>query len=76
LGYILADEGSGNWLGRQLLKAFMNETMPDSLSKKFVKKYNADRNTILDKVYKQKQPALYPEFVQRVLYGEQKDAYL
>jgi glucosamine kinase len=59
LGYILADEGSGNWLGRQLLKAFINETMPDSLSKRFVKKYNYDRNIILDKVYKQKQPALY-----------------
>ncbi len=27
LGYILADEGSGNWLGRQLISSFMSETL-------------------------------------------------
>jgi glucosamine kinase len=59
LGYILADEGSGNWLGRQLIKGFMNETLPENLKKKFVKKYDADRITLLEKVYRQKQPALY-----------------
>jgi glucosamine kinase len=48
LGYILADEGSGNWLGKQLIKAFMN-----------VHKYEADRKTLLEKVYRQKQTALY-----------------
>ena len=32
LGYILADEGSGNWLGKQLLRAFMNETLPGKYS--------------------------------------------
>ena len=35
LGYILADEGSCNWLGRELRKSFMNETLPESLRKKF-----------------------------------------
>src|ERR1700748_2547693 len=43
LGYVLADEGSGNWLGRQLIKGFMDETMPENLRKKFVKKYEAHR---------------------------------
>jgi glucosamine kinase len=57
LGYILADEGSGNWLGRQLIKGFMNETLPENLRKKFTLKYNADRNNLLEKVYRQKQPA-------------------
>ncbi|GAA4340754.1 ATPase [Mucilaginibacter gynuensis] len=59
LGYIMADEGSGNWLGKQLLKGFMSKTLPDSISKKFAKKYTFDRNAILDKVYRQKQPALF-----------------
>jgi glucosamine kinase len=59
LGYILADEGSGNWLGKQLIKAYLNETLPDSLNKKFVKRYDSDRKTLLDKVYRQRQPALY-----------------
>lgn len=59
LGYILADEGSGNWLGRQLIKGFMNETLPANIRKNFVHKYDADRKTLLEKVYRQKQPALF-----------------
>ncbi len=59
LGYILADEGSGNWLGKQLLKDFMSETLPDDVRKKFIKKHSTDRKTILEKVYRQKHPALY-----------------
>ncbi|MEZ2335018.1 hypothetical protein AB6735_05265 [Mucilaginibacter sp. RCC_168] len=59
LGYILADEGSGNWLGRQLIKGYMNETLPPNLKKKFVNKYDVDRKTLLEKVYRQKQPALF-----------------
>src|ERR1700712_4680542 len=59
LGYILADEGSGNWLGRQLIKGFMDETLPANLRKKFAHKYSADRTNLLEKVYRQKQPALF-----------------
>jgi glucosamine kinase len=59
LGYILADEGSGNWLGRQLLKAFMNETLPPNIRKKFDQRYDIDRRTLLEKVYRQKQPAVF-----------------
>jgi glucosamine kinase len=59
LGYILADEGSANWLGRQLIKAFMNETLPENLKKKFEHRYDADRKTILEKVYRLRQPALF-----------------
>jgi glucosamine kinase len=59
LGYILADEGSANWLGRQLIKGFMSETLPTEIRKKFVKKYDLDRTTLLEKVYRQKHPALF-----------------
>ena len=59
LGYILADEGSGNWLGRQLIKGFMDETLPENLRQKFAHKYDADRANLLEKVYRQKQPALF-----------------
>ena len=59
LGYILADEGSGNWLGRQLIKGFMNETLPDNIRKKFIGKYDFDRKTLLEKIYRQRQPAIF-----------------
>lgn len=59
LGYVLADEGSANWLGRMLLKSYLNETMPEGFRHKFMKRYDLDRKLILDKVYKQPQPVLF-----------------
>lgn len=59
LGYILADEGSANWIGRMLLKCFLNETMPEDLMEKFVARYPMDRKMIMDKVYNQANPTLF-----------------
>jgi glucosamine kinase len=76
LGYILADEGSGNWLGRQLIKSFMSETLPENLRKKFVHKYEADRKTLLEKVYRQKQTALYLSSFSEFFIENDGDEYL
>ena len=76
LGYILADEGSGNWLGRQLIKGFMNETLPDNLKTKFIKRYEADRTNLLEKVYRQKQPALFLSSFNDFYYDNRDDQYL
>lgn len=59
LGYVLGDEGSANWLGRRVLKDYLYETLTDDFRQKFIKKYDLSRKEILDKVYKQHQPALF-----------------
>jgi len=59
LSYILADEGSANWIGMKIVKSYLNKTLPDGLHKKFVEKFDLDRKQILDKVYKQPQPAVF-----------------
>lgn len=59
LGYILADEGSANWLGMKIAKSFLNKTLPDELHQKFIEKYDFDRKQILERVYKQPQPAVF-----------------
>ncbi len=76
LGYILADEGSGNWLGRQLVKAYLNETLPENLRKKFVKRYDADRKIIMEKVYHQRQPALFLSSMAEFYSENQQDPFL
>ena len=76
LGYILADEGSGNWLGRQLLKGYMNEKLPEKLHKKFVQRYDLDRKTLLEKVYRQKQPALFLSSFTEFYIDNREDEYL
>jgi N-acetylglucosamine kinase-like BadF-type ATPase len=76
LGYILADEGSGNWLGRQLVKGFMNETLPENILKKFVQRYDLDRKTLLEKIYRQKQPALFLSSFTEFFIDNKEDNYI
>ncbi|HVV54652.1 MAG TPA: BadF/BadG/BcrA/BcrD ATPase family protein [Mucilaginibacter sp.] len=76
LGFVLADEGSANWLGRQLLKAFMNETMPPHIRKKFEHRYDFDRRTLLEKVYRQKQPAVFLSSFAEFYLDNKEDHYL
>ena len=59
LGYILSDEGSANWLGRNLLKDYLTGTMPKRFEHIFAQKYHPERKQILDKVYRHSQPVLY-----------------
>lgn len=67
LGYILADEGSSNWLGRCLLRDYFTGILPADFAQKFVQRFNPDRKLILDKIYKQTNPVLllsvYTEFL-------------
>ena len=52
LGYILADEGSANYFGKVLLKNFLEGKVPEDLKQKLQSKYDLDRPTILEKIYK------------------------
>lgn len=52
LGYILGDEGSANYLGKLILKNYLEGKIPPALRKKFEEKYNVDRPIILEKIYK------------------------
>src|SRR5215217_51742 len=52
LGFILGDEGSANYLGKVLLKSFMQNKLPADLQLKFEVKYSLDRPQILERVYK------------------------
>ena len=76
LGFVLADEGSGNWLGRQLLKGFMNETLPANVRKKFEHRYDFDRRSLLEKIYRQKQPAVFLSSFSEFYLDNKEDNYL
>lgn len=52
LGYILGDEGSGAVLGKLLVGDVLKKQLPEHLCQKFLKEYNLDRNTIIDRVYR------------------------
>lgn len=59
LGYAVSDEGSATWMGKTILKAYLNETMPNDIRLAFDKKYDLDRRLIMDKIYKLSHPNLF-----------------
>lgn len=76
LGYILADEGSTNWLGQNLLRDFLTETMPQGIREKLLDKYSIDRKTILDKIYNSPNPNLFLTSFADFIYENRNDAYV
>jgi len=59
LGYILMDDASGNYFGRQLLRDYYFNRIPDETSKKFNKEFDLDAETIKNNLYKQPNPNTY-----------------
>lgn len=59
LGYILGDEGSGAFLGRQLISNCLKRQLSDTICDKFLKQYNLSIATILESVYHRPLPNRY-----------------
>ena len=56
LGYLLGDEGSGFYIGRQLLGDYIREYMPAAVRAEFFAAYSLTREEIMDRVYSSKLP--------------------
>ncbi len=59
LGFVLGDEGSGAFIGKQLLQSYFYGLMPKSLSEKLNSQHNINLSVVLDKVYTQPKPSAY-----------------
>jgi len=52
LGFILGDEGSGNYFGKKLLNLYFTEKLPLDVKIRFEEKYNLNYEDLLINVYK------------------------
>ena len=59
LGYILMDDGSGNFFGRKLIRDYYYHKMPQDLALDFSKEYNLDADVIKENLYKKPNPNTY-----------------
>lgn len=59
LGYILGDEGSGAYLGKELLNRYLKRDMPEPLRSQFAKRYSVTTDVVLERVYRQPQANTY-----------------
>lgn len=51
LGYILGDEGSGTWFGKELITDFLYGNMPADIHDLFQKTYELDKQIVIKNVY-------------------------
>ena len=69
LTYILGDEGSGAHMGKELLKAFLNDELPEKIRRSFLRTYRLNKDKIFDAVYHQPHPnrflASFAKFIHR-----------
>ncbi len=58
-GFILGDEGGGAYVGRQFLKDFINDEMPQNIRQEAENRFSLTQNLIQEHVYRQPFPNRY-----------------
>jgi N-acetylglucosamine kinase-like BadF-type ATPase len=59
LGYVLMDEASGNFYGKQLIRSYYFNEMPAELAKKFEKEFDLSADVIKENIYRKENPNTY-----------------
>ena len=73
LGYVLMDEASGNFYGKQLLRSYYFKTMSEQLSKEFEKEYDLSPDTVKENIYRRENPNTYLATFSRFLIKHKKN---
>lgn len=59
MGYLLMDEGSGNYFGKELLKSYYYHQMPNDLKASFEQEFLLDENEVIEMLYQNSTPNQY-----------------
>ena len=59
LGYFFGDEGSGAYLGKQLLTAYLHKELPADIEERLKEEYPSSLESILDAVYSKPAPSRF-----------------
>ncbi len=76
LGYILMDEASGNFFGKQLVRGYYFNQMPEHLYTKFEKQFKLDPDTIKENLYRKENPNTYLAKFAQFLIEHKQDPFL
>ncbi|MDA3954991.1 MAG: ATPase [Bacteroidales bacterium] len=67
LGYVLGDEGGGDYLGKLFITDYLYERLPEDINQAFFEKYKLTNNQIMHNIYKEPHPnrflASFCEFI-------------
>ena len=59
IGYVLGDEASGAYFGKQILRDFLYHLLPEEMNAHLINEYQAEKNKIFQLVYKEASPNRY-----------------
>ncbi len=76
LGYILMDEASGNFYGKQLIRGYYFNEMPENLKKDFESKFDLSPDTVKENVYRKENPNTYLAKFAEFLILHKEDPYM
>ncbi|MGB0811289.1 MAG: N-acetylglucosamine kinase, partial [Flavobacteriaceae bacterium] len=76
LGYILMDDASGNYFGRQLLRDFYFNKIPKELSDSFAEEFNLGAEEIKTNLYKKSNPNTYLATFAKFVIVNKNDPYI
>jgi len=76
LGYLVMDEGSGNYFGKELLKKYFYNKMPDELKISFENKFDVKEKNMIKKLYQSSTPNKYLAEYARFLFKNQEHPFI
>lgn len=75
LGWILADEGSGTHLGKQLIVGYFRNKMPETLSSQFKARFPFRLDEVIDQVYRGERPSAFLAGFTKFIFQHLKEPY-
>ena len=76
LGYVLMDEASGNFFGKQLVRGFYFNEMPKALANEFQQQYDLNADTIKENLYRRENPNTYLAKFAKFLVEHKEHSYM
>jgi N-acetylglucosamine kinase-like BadF-type ATPase len=76
LGYFFGDEGSGAYLGKMLLKAYLHDELPHDLKEAFKVRYPLSLENILDAVYNKGKPSRFLASFSEFIFEKQEHSFI
>ncbi len=75
LGWILADEGSGTYIGKKFIFDYFRNEMPTKLADQFKARFPFTREEVLEKVYQGEKPGAFLASFSKFIFQHLKDPY-
>ncbi len=75
LGWILADEGSGTYIGKQFIFDYFRFNIPEQLAKQFHERFPWTREEVLEKVYQQEKPGAFLASFMKFIFQHIQEPY-